>query len=479
MPDDLVTVVAEPISNSVIVTANDDNLKKVRGLLDTLDKEDASGVRTEYIVLKNAKAVDVAATLTKVVVPVGGAKTAGGKPPVTVSADAGSNALVMSGPGSDLTKLMTMALELDKATAAAGTSVYILPLKNGVASVVADMVRNLYSQQATAARANKQSVDTLAVSSDDRSNAIVLSTTKEMYEQVSQWVLQVEKMTAARGNLRLITLEHADPTEVNSAIQQLFNQNVNGSPVRGGSSTGGGTQPRVRGSQGGDKVETSVMTKQRSILLNASDEDYATIMKLAKVLDEAAASTRRLVKVVALKNATNTNVATAVTAHYRTIAVPNVPEDVITVTALPQTTGVLVAAVKDRMDEVCHLIEELDKEHISPQLEYRIYPLVNATPSKIMPLLQQMLQQIKILKPTEVINVQADDRTKSVIVTARGTTFDQVEKIVKSLDMAPASPKVEVLIVPLRRGDAQQMATVLNDMLRPAATGQVTIPAPK
>ncbi len=146
----------------------------------------------------------------------------------------------------------------------------------------------------------------------------------------------------------------------------------------------------------------------------------------------------------------------------------------VTVTALPDTNALVVAASTVKMEEVAHLIEQLDKIEVAPQLEFRIYPLEHAQPTKLMPVLQQMLTQVRQTRPDEPINVQADERTRSIIVTARGPMFEQVEKIIKTLDQKPAFAETEVLIIPLKKADATRLALVLDEMLRPSAAGQVT-----
>ena len=144
------------------------------------------------------------------------------------------------------------------------------------------------------------------------------------------------------------------------------------------------------------------------------------------------------------------------------------------ITALPQTTAVVVSAAEEKMQEVAHLIQQLDKEEIATGMEHRIYPLTHAEPTKILPILRSMLARLKDVRPDENIDVQADERTRSIIVTAKGTVFEQVEKIIKVLDRKPAFVGADVLIVPLKHADAASLANVLNEMLRPSATGQVT-----
>ncbi len=494
-PNDLVTVVAEPVSNSIIVTANAKNMEKVKDLLGKLDSEATAGVRSEMLILENAKAEDLAPVLEKMAKSTtatttgasryGTRASTAGQQTVTVSAEKGSNTLVISGPSSGVDKIVQMAKDLDKATTSSAAMVRVIPLTNGDAPNVAAMVQDLYRQQYQIATREKRSIDPLAVSSDARANAIVLATSDEMYKQVSEWVAKIEEMQPQRGALKIITLKHADPTEVEQAIQQIFGEATSRSvtPVRRSSSTpsyrprGSRGAPGATGRQGptGGKVETTVLPQQRSILINASDADYEIIKKLVEALDAAAADAKRQYKVFALKNTSNVRIATALTALYR--AVPGAaarPEDQVTVTALANTDAVVISATAEKMEEVDHLIQQLDKEEVAPQLEFRIYPLENAQPTKLMPVLQQMLNQVRQMRPDEPINVQADERTRSVIVTARGPMFDQVETIIKALDKKPAFAETEVLIIPLKHADATRLATVLTEMLRPSATAQVT-----
>jgi type II secretory pathway component GspD/PulD (secretin) len=484
-PDDMVTVVAEPMSNSLIVTANTQNLEKFNALLAQLDTQIAGGIRTELIILKNAKAVDVAPVLTRMVqTAASGGKGAAAAAAVSISAETGSNGLVVSGPSSEVEKVMKMVDDIDQASIGTLSSVYVVALKNGDATSVAQMVHDLYTQQQQAALRDKKSIDPLAVTSDLRSNAIVLATTKQMYEQVTLWVNQIESMQPARGSVRIISLQNADPTDLNNAIRQIFPSGTGTPtiPLRRGPNGAVGATGAAGAPTGGTtsgKVDATVLPAQRSVLISASDEDFETIKKLAEAMDAAAADAKRQVKVFPLKHGNNTRIALALTNMYRAGAQRLGPttgtvDDSVTVTALPDTNAVVVSATKTRMEEVAHLIEELDRVEIAPQLEYHIYPLQNATPTKLLPQITLMVAQLRMTRPDEPIGVQADERTRSIIITARGPMYEQVSKIIETLDKAPSFAQVEVLIVPLKRADATRLALVLNDMLKPSLTGQAT-----
>ena len=482
-PDDLVTIVAEGNSNSIIVTANPKNLLAVQDLLAKLDTEDAGGRKTEFVLLKNAKATELVTVLEKIAAGSGQSATGGGRrrggrgatastsQQVVVSADAGSNAIVMTGPSAELGQLMQMAVQLDQAALKTAQQVFVIPLKNGNASSVASVITNMYKQQVTAARRDKRSVEPMAISADDRANALILATSEVMYAQVSQWVKQVEDMKPSRGTLRVITLEHADPAEVDKAIQQIYNKSGN-SGTRGPTGRQG-RQPAKAAATGG-QVETTVLPSQKAILVNASDEDFKAIEALVKTLEAAAVTSKRTVKAFVLKNANSTRVASALTSAFRRRGAQTKPEDEVTVSAIQQTQTVMVAATKEKMVEVEALIEVLDKVDVAGKLQFKLFPLTNTTPSKILPALKGLVAQLQRQAGGQSIDISPDERTRSLIVTTQETLFEQIGDIIKRLDKPPAFEKIEVLIIPLKKADATRLADVLTEMLRPSANNVVT-----
>lgn len=471
-PDDLVTVVAEPDSNSLIVTASAENADRVRSLIDRLDTENAGGMRTEFILLRNARAGDLAQVL--------GAAAANAtrgqrnSRPVVVSAEESSNALVFNGPANELNTLMTMAMQLDQASTGATTGVYIVPLETSDAGGVAQTVRDLYEQQRRTIGRGEQ-LDPLAVAADQRANALILVTSKSMHEQVNQWVQQVERMKPARGTPRIIPIEHADPAEVDSAIREVFGGGTDAAPVGGGRR--GRANPRANpgggGGGGSGRVETTVLAKQRAILIEAGEEDFQAIRQLAAALDASAAENRPELKVFQLEHATNTRLAQALGQTYRASNDQAPPEQRVTVTALPNSQAVVVAAPRNKLEEVSALITQLDAEQIAAQPQFRVYQLEHATPSKVLPLLRQMLASVQALSG-EIVNVQADDRTRSIIITTRQQVFDEIDKAIDALDRAPAFESADVRIVTVTKADAARLAQVLNQMLTPQPGGRLS-----
>ncbi|MCL2700846.1 MAG: hypothetical protein FWE88_04035 [Phycisphaerae bacterium] len=501
-PDDFVQIVAEANSNSLIVTANETNIEKVITLIAKIDTETTGGNRNELLVLANAKSADMVNTLRTVA-----ANVPRGKTPVVVSADEGSNALIFAGPGGELDKLIKMAMQLDQASSAgAGTmGVYVMALENGQAVDMATKVRDLYNQQANAARAQRKSIDPLAVTADDRANALILATTKDMYEQVNGWVSQLEKITPAKGTLRVITVPNADPLEVERAIQQLYGGQGPGRPSRIGDpdeeEEEPTTQPTSQPAQEDDPqaqpqiqpqvvapplaaepaalpagrggtVSTTVFPQQRTIFVTAADEDFEAIQALVKAMDDAAAKSRQGVQLFVLKHADTQQMAQSLNNVFNRLA--RRQEDLVIATPIQGTRAIVVAATEAKMKEASALIEQMDSEALSPKVEFRVYPLKNANPARLLPTVQGMLSQLQRARTGEQITVSADERTRSLIVTASASVFNQIDNIIETLDQTPQYEKVEVLILPLKTAEASRLAVVLTQMLTPGSDGQAS-----
>ncbi len=531
--NDLVTVVAEPVSNSIIVTASEANHIKVAALIDQIDTQEQSGVVTQFLVLKNASAPELSVALSRVAGNLSASpaqfvrgqragNTGVSATQTVVSADSASNALIFSGPSTDVERLKTMASQLDVTAADVETGAYIIPIKNGDATQMAQIVRDLYLQTMLGGKSLGNS--TLAVSAEPISNSLVVVCDQKMLMQLKFLTAQLDFIAPKRGEVRVVTLKHADPVELQKAIQEIYggdaviaqpNQvqgqgtapaNNAGQPRTAPAGNRQGAQPRRGGQRGSigtpgtlgsaaaaagvlpaqvapgtgnpqGRVSTTVLPQQRSILITANDDDFAAIKKLAEAMDAAAAGSARKTKVVVLKNTSNTRIATALNQMYAAAARSNVDDDKVSVTALQGTDAIVIAAVQSKLPEVEELVKQLDAKEVAPQLEFRIYTLQHVTPSKVVPMVKQMLDRAQQATGGDAIDIQADDRTKSIIVSAKGNVFDQVGKVIEVLDREPVHAATEVTIVQLQRADATRLAAVLNETLKPAADGQVTAEA--
>ena len=473
-PQDAVTAAPEPSANALIVSASARNIEKVRALIKQIDTESTGGSKIEFMLLEHAKAVDLANVL-RAVLQQGGRGRGGagtGIEPPTLSADAASNALIMSGKKADLDTLMAMAKQLDQAVTDSGAETHLLPLKNANAAEVAAMVTRLNRDAIQAARyaGKSQSIEPVAVSADPRTNVLVVVSSAEEFKRISVMVNQIDEMST-RANLKLIQLENADPNDVLKAIQQIYGSGANGAVTRA---------PRAGGAAraGAGGMDATVLTGQKALLVNASEEDWKTIEQIVKALDEAASKVKPEVLVFPLAKAPNTRVAQALTNMYRAAQRPGRDEDRVTVIALAGTNAVVVTATKEKMEEVGKLIQQLDGMEIAGEMQLRVFTLQNAAAVKVLPVLQTLIRPIQEARPNQQINVTVEPRTNSIIVSTQAPVLDEIAKIIQQIDSVPPFKAADILVIPLKNADAPSLADVLTDMLTPG-TSKIQTPEAK
>jgi len=350
-------------------------------------------------------------------------------------------------------------------------SVRILTLKNADATVVADMISRLFLQAYQAGRITGKTVEPVAVSADVRSNAIVVAASEEQFKVVERLVNQIDELNPVRGTPELIPLKNANPDDVLKAIQQIYGSGANGRITR---------RPRRAGAAGvagGSGPEATVLSGQRALLVSGSKEQMEAVRKIVAELEKAAESAKREVLVFPLNKAPNVQVAQALNNLYRAARRPDHPEDFVSVAALAGTNAVVVTAAKEKMQEVSALIKQLDVE-VATETEFRIFPLVNTSATKILPALQQMIQPLQQARPNQRINLTIDARANTIIVSTQAPVLEEIAKIIKVLDAAAPFKEAAVAIIPLRNADAAALAEALTDMLTPG-TSRVQTPEAK
>ncbi len=149
----------------------------------------------------------------------------------------------------------------------------------------------------------------------------------------------------------------------------------------------------------------------------------------------------------------------------------------ITVVAEPRTRSVIVRARPTDFALMESLIKQLDAAGQTSQLDFRVVVLTNAAPDKVLLMVQQLVTQLTVARPGEPITVAAAPRARGILIVARGSMLDQVEKMVHSLDQPAIHVEAEVLMVSLKKASATQLATVLQNMLKPGTQGEFTAEA--
>jgi len=224
-----------------------------------------------------------------------------------------------------------------------------------------------------------------------------------------------------------------------------------------------------------------------SIIIDANDEDMEVIMSIIEMLDTAIPEKR--IEYVKLKNARATDLAKTLMDVFAKIEQKGErqvrPEDKVDVIADPRTNGLYIAATQEKMEQVLALVEKNEGAAAEIDKNVRSFVFANRRVTEAGDVLQKMVQSYLKQRglPTDHINVEVDPQTNSVFVTGGESDLIFVEKIIQNLDAELPEEEeqagggkrpmgeADIMVVPLRVANADELGKLLNELLQKAATG--------
>jgi general secretion pathway protein D len=144
------SIMADPGNNSLVITDYADNLRRLSKIIAALDSPSTGDL--DVVPIRNGIASDVAALVTRLLEPAPG----GDAGRVTVLADARTNSVIVRAPsGARANIAKSLIAKLDQPTRELG-NIHVVYLKNADASKVAQTLRAVVSQDASAVPVQQQ-----------------------------------------------------------------------------------------------------------------------------------------------------------------------------------------------------------------------------------------------------------------------------------------------------------------------------------
>jgi len=221
-------VLAEPTSNRLFVQAPEEYHKLAAELVRMIDEEVETGEVVHVIRLEQANATDLANTIRQTLQGATGPR--GAPPPkVAVSADAGSNTIVLSGLPKDVAEIESLVTELE-ASSNTVPELQIFKLENTLAADAADALKAVFP-------AGRSPADAVTVAPDEYYNRLLVTASKRRMRQVEAFVQQLdaappESESGLPGDreLHFVELYRADPTDVAFDLEEYFPPDRPGGP---------------------------------------------------------------------------------------------------------------------------------------------------------------------------------------------------------------------------------------------------------
>jgi len=448
-----VTVAVDDRSNSLIISATPDAFKLIDKLLTSLDQAPKRANRTMNLYsLVNADPFDLAAKIEDMYADRPRDERVNAEP------DYFSNTLTVIAPTKDFADIDDLIRRLDAAALDHSLQVRMVALDKIPASQMAAMLTNIYSQMSAG---QVRVVDKLPL--QPKQPAVLKSTPISLVP------------TNSPPELTETTTNTLSLTSTNEPAGALFFP----------------------------EVAIAVDTNANALLLSGPAFELDRLQGMIRDLTRAQASNDTELRLYQLKEADPVVVARTLNELFRQDQSQRnqnygqyprgnrgpgrgpyrgqngqplfiIPPARVTVVAEPRTRSVIVRAQPTDFVLLESLIKQLDVGGLNAQLGFRLVPLENVQADRLLPLLTQMVAQMRLAQPGEPVSITRDPRGNGCFVIARATLLDQLEAMIRKLDTPADYAEAEVLLLPLKNASAPQLADILQGLLRPGTRGETS-----
>ena len=452
-PQQQASISVDDRSNSLIISGTPIHFRMVEKILPTLDKAPERSDRdVQFVWLRKARAYDVVSKLETLFED----RPRSDRP--VIEPDSTNNSLTIIARRGDIPQIQDLVNRLDEQSKDGSIQVRLRPLERVAADQMARMLQNIYPQMASA--------------------------TLRVVDRVD-----MPKLTPVPGGSPVLQPTPITPAPTPAPAPAPTPAPANPAPAPGASPTPAANTPPAQAAvqpastNAAPEVTIAIDKTANALILAGPSQELDQVERLISDLSLNFYGNEAEFRLFPLKDADPVVVARAlgellkqepiqVQGPQALRTIPQQPK--ITVVAETRTRSVIVRARPTDFGLMESLIKQLDAAGQSSQIEYRVVALTNAPPEKVLPLVQQMVTQLTTSRPGEPLTVAAAPRARGILIVGRGTALEQIEKMVHSLDTAAPNVEAEVLMVQLKKANANQLAITLQNMLKPGTQGEST-----
>ncbi|MEX2217316.1 MAG: secretin N-terminal domain-containing protein [Phycisphaerales bacterium] len=513
-----VTIVPDPASNSLVVSAEESQWPGLRELLKKLDTEEYDTSRQLAVIpLKHADASSVSRALNEGFrAPVESRfrreqarqqnqgrgqrpqeetfqplVLVDNEPTPTVSAEPQTNSLVVFAGRQDMQRIRALVTQIDVPDFQKFPQAHVLPLATGKASQIAGAVRELFANQPRTG-AGAGGPRAVVIVGDDTSNSLIIRAEEEDFAQIKALaeVLQ-QQGDRARAAVRVLTLKNIPAARLQRTLATTFTQTAR---------------------QRNEVLAVEVDRSSNSLVIASSGPMFEEIEKTVRELDGTLpgpdgqpprAGVPGMAQSVFIIDVQN-NSPEEVRRQLEQLGVtrpqpedrPGIVSEPVTIVPLLSRRALVVVASPQDGEALVSLVRALDAAPAEGDQKIAIVGLKLATASALVTTLRGMLnpadqaaktgpaaalaEQVRRLSvarnglektdPTvdlaKPIRLIADDQTNSVIIGSTPENVASLTEVIKVLDTLPLGEAVLVRVFPLSNASATRVKGVIDDLFR-------------
>jgi type II secretion system protein D len=468
---DTVRVLADPSGTRLVVTAPSDVLPLIDSFVSLIDQSPlADRLSIRRYELDNAEAAQLSQAFRDLFRAQRRGPGGNSMPEPSFVADDRTNALLITASSDQHQEIERLLVDADAPSRDEGLELAILPLQNAAPRTVAQVINQVLIGNDPGRR------DKLNVSSDDDAGMLVVRAEPELLAEVRLLAEDLDSASVEGAPIRTIKLETADAPTVAQAIQSFMSDRA---------------QSAGRGRRGQTRVNVVGERRSGTLIVAASDEDFAQVQELADALDMPAAARDLRVEIVRIKNGSADDLNDAVEdlsiqlydervwgGWNRSPA--DAPEDKLYTTVHEPSNSIIVVGQGNTMDLVLGLISDLDAEGSDVTRKIvRTVPIKDGDPDAIAQVIRQAFQENDRGRwwfsfGQEGVTVSVDRVRGLLIMVGEKAKVDQAVEFAETLAATPGIEDRPIEVIELRHASADRVQRTLQQFFaqRARARGQ-------
>jgi type II secretion system protein D len=466
---DTVRVLADPSGTRLVVTAPNDVLPLIDSFVSLIDQSPlADRLSIRRYALDNAEAQQLSRAFADLFRAQRRGPGGSSLPEPSFVADDRTNALLVTASTEQHAEIERLLGDADAPARDEGLELAILPLQNALPRTVAQVIDQVLIGNDPGRKGK------LSVSADDEAGMLVVRAEPELLAEVRALADQLDSASVEGAPIRTIKLETADAPTVAQAIQRFMSDRA---------------ESAGRGRRGQTRVNVVGERRSGTIIVAASDEDFAQVEELARALDMPGAARDLRVEIVRVKNSRAKDLNEAISDLSVQLYDERVwgnrggdspPEDKLYTTVHEASNSIIVVGQGDTMDLVLGLIGNLDQESSDVTRKIvRTVAIKDGDLNAIAQIIRQAFEETDrgrwwITMGQQTVNVSVDRERRMLIMVGEKAKVDQAVEYAQTLAATPGIEDRGINVIELRHANAQRAQSTLRQFFdqRARATGR-------
>ncbi|MHC4833385.1 MAG: secretin N-terminal domain-containing protein, partial [Planctomycetota bacterium] len=458
-------------SNAVILGGSAEAIASLKGLVAQVDLPQTDDRAVEIVRIERGDARSIA----RLVGEQFSRRVIGGVP-IAVSADTRTNSVVVNAPDEVAAEVLALIASLDSPDASDETILRTYQLTTARADEAVRLLTESLQLDASG-RADGVSIrlddaeEAVEVNArivpDRRSNSLIVTATPESVPVIEALVTRIDEAPASSPlEFRIVSLEHATASEASYTLRQMLR-----------AAEPGQTPPAI-----------DFNSAENQLVIGATADQFPRIEELIEKLDQPRSRPRRT-DFIALEFADAERVREALSYFYGPWAdqADRPSQRNVSIVADPATNSLVISAEESEWEGIEGLLAKLDREDYDGSLQLRVFALDHADARGLARAINDAFRgQMEELRrrgrggnnqrdrddrdqmpPTtlvpaeEWVSVAAEENTNSLVVSASRANLNRIERIIEELDTADFGRLPAPRIIPVARGDAEQLAEAI------------------